>query len=93
MKLYAFDASGRQVGQRVRPSTASVGGASYVGIPQIADESWYPVFFALDGDLKEKVPTYLVVFQYGGKVAAMVDSSVGATLETLDFPEKRTLTP
>ncbi len=91
-KLYAFDRSGYRVAFRGRPSTADVGGRKYVGIPEIADESWHSVFFALDGDLKEKHPTYLVVFQFGGKTTAAVKSSVGATIESLDFPEKGEMT-
>lgn len=92
VKLYVFDETGKQVAFRRGPSSASVGGGSYLGAPQIADESWHPVFFSLDGDLKEKkYPTHLLVFQFGGKTAAMVKSSAGATVESLDFPEKGAL--
>lgn len=90
-KLYAFDAEGKRVGFRNRPSTASVGGGTYVGVPKVANDSWLPVFFALDGDLAEEPPTYVVVFSFGGKTAAAVTSSRGATLESLDFPEKAEL--
>jgi len=93
VKLYAFDASGNLEVTRSRPSTAQVEGTStYVGRPQIADDKWYPVYFALDGDLKDRsYPTFVLVFQYGGKTAASVESSVGATLDKLEFPEKSKL--
>lgn len=91
-RLYAFDDSGRRTAFRQVPSTADIGGRKYVKIPQIADESWHPVFFAMDGDLKAKHPTYLIVFQFGGKTTAAVKSSVGATVESLDFPEKEAMT-
>ncbi len=91
VKLYAFDDQGHQTAFRARPSTASLGGNNYVGLPNIADESWHPVFFALDGDLQVKYPTYLLVFQFGGKTTAMVKSSTGMTIESLDFPEKAEL--
>jgi hypothetical protein len=89
--LYAYDANGKRIGFRERPSTASIGGGTYVGVPKIANDDWHPVFFALDGDLEKEPPTYVVVFQYGGKTTAGVVSSNGATLESLDFPEKSEL--
>jgi hypothetical protein len=89
--LYAYDANGKRVGFRERPSTAEIGGSTYVGVPKIANDDWHPVFFALDGDLTKEPPTYVVVFQYGGKTTAAVVSSNGATLESLDFPEKSQL--
>lgn len=94
VKLYAFDNSGKIVGSRTRPSSAAVKGSrSYVNRPQIADDEWHPVFFALDGDLKGRsFSSYVVVFQFGGKTAAEVKSSTGATIETLEFPEKSQLT-
>ncbi|MCF6314598.1 MAG: hypothetical protein L3J39_19275 [Verrucomicrobiales bacterium] len=52
VKLHAFDASGKLVASRKRPSSTNLkGSSSYVSNPQIADERWHPVFFALDGDL------------------------------------------
>ena len=94
VKLYVFDKSGKLAGSRMEPSSAAVKGSdSYVNLPQIADDEWHPVFFALDGDLKDKsFSSYVVVFQFGGKTAAGVKSSTGATIETLDFPEKSKLT-
>jgi hypothetical protein len=89
--LYAYDANGKRIGFRERPSTASIGGGTYVGVPKIANDDWLPVFFALDGDLEKEPPTYVVVFQYGGKTAAAIVTSNGATLESLDFPEKSEL--
>ncbi|MCB1088329.1 MAG: hypothetical protein KDM63_14870, partial [Verrucomicrobiae bacterium] len=68
------------------------GTSQYVANPKIADDAWHPVVFALDGDLKDKdLPTYVVVFSFDGATTAMVESSVGATLESLDFPEKKNL--
>ena len=87
--LYAYDANGKRIGYRERPSTAEIAVGTYVGVPKIANDDWHPVFFALDGDLEDKdPPTYVVVFQFGGKTTAAVVSSNGATLESLDFPEK-----
>lgn len=94
VKLYVFDATGRQVASRRGPSSAIVeGGTSqYVAIPKIADSSWHPVVFALDRELEGKShPTYVMVFEFGGATTALVESSVGATLEKLDFPEKKNL--
>jgi hypothetical protein len=89
--LYAYDATGKRVGFRERPSTAEITAGTYVGVPKIANDDWHPVFFALDGDLEKEPPTYVVVFQFGGKTTAGVVSSNGATLESLDFPEKSEL--
>jgi len=86
--LYAYDANGKRIGFRERPSTAEITVGTYVGVPKIANDDWHPVFFALDGDLEKEPPTYVVVFQFGGKTTAGVVSSKGATLESLDFPEK-----
>ncbi len=94
VKLYVFDASGRQVASRGGPSSAiAEGGTSqYVANPKIADDSWHPVVFALDRELEDKKhPTYVVVFTFAGATTAYVESSVGATLEKLEFPEKKDL--
>lgn len=94
VKLYVFDKSGKLAGSRMKPSSAAVKGSnSYVNDPRIADDEWHPVFFALDGDLKDKsFSSYVVVFQFGGQTAAEIKSSTGATIGTLDFPEKSELT-
>jgi len=89
--LYAYDADGKRIGFRERPSTAEITVGTYVGVPKIANDDWHPVFFALDGELEKEAPTYVVVFQFGGKTTAGVVSSNGATLESLDFPEKSEL--
>lgn len=89
--LYAYDANGKRIGYRERPSTAEITVGTYVGVPKIANDDWHPVFFALDGDLEKEPPTFVVVFQFGGKTTAAVVSSNGATLESLDFPEKSEL--
>jgi hypothetical protein len=94
VKLYVFDDSGRMVDSRERPSTSEVKDGTYLGRPNIADDQWHPVFFALDGKLKEKkYSTFVLVFEYGGRIGAVVESAVGATLEKLDFPEKTELAP
>lgn len=90
--LHCFDESGRLAASRTRPSSAELDDSKYVREPRIADESWHPVFFALDRELEDKsFPTYVVVFEFGGRTAALVQSSVGATLDSLSFPEKSRL--
>lgn len=93
VKLYAFDPEGRLVVTRNKPSTARIDGdGSYVSNPKIADGSWYPVFFSLDQDLAGKdFPTYVLYFEFRGKAAAAVESSVGATIGSLDFPGRKKL--
>lgn len=86
--LHAYDDTGKRIVTRTRPSTVEIGNETYVGVPKIANNDWVPVFFALDGDLSKEPPTYVLVFEYGGKTTAAATSSKGATLESLDFPEK-----
>ncbi|MEM9283899.1 MAG: hypothetical protein AAGA96_18920 [Verrucomicrobiota bacterium] len=89
VRLHAFNESGTKVVTRRGPSIAKLRSGEYVGNPKVADNRWHEVYFAVDRDLELKnYPTYVVVFEFGGKFAAGVMSSVGATLESLDFPEK-----
>ncbi len=90
VKLHVFDAAGKLVASRKGPSSTNLNGTgSYVSNPQIADERWHPVFFALDGDLDGKdYPTYVITFRFDGKTSALAKSSVGATLANLDYPGK-----
>lgn len=90
VKLHAFDASGKLITSRNKPSSAHIkSSGTYVSNPQIADESWHAVFFALDGNLAEKdYPTYVITFHFDGKTTALVKSSVGASLADLDYPKK-----
>lgn len=94
VKMHVFDESQKLVFTRRRTSSAQIDGSgTYVDEPRIADEDWYPIFFALDRELAGKdYPTYVVVFEFGGKTTAAVESSTNATLESLDFPEKEELT-
>lgn len=39
--------------------------------------------------IKKSLSTFVLVFEYGGRIGAVVESAVGATLEKLDFPKKR----
>jgi hypothetical protein len=90
--MHFFDEAGKLVETRRNPSTTEITSGTYVGRPQIANDGWYPVFFALDGSLKDKrYPTSVLVFRFGGKTAALVESSAGATIESLEFPEKKNL--
>jgi len=93
VKLYAFDGSGNLEATRSRPSSAKLNGTnSYVGRPRIADDRWYPVCFALDGDFEDKeFSTFVMVFEFGGKITAVVESSVNAELTSLEFPDKQRL--
>lgn len=94
VKLHVFDQDGKLVVTRNAPSTARTGAFTYSDRPQIAEERWYPVYFSLDGTLEGKdYPTYVFVFQFGGKTVASVLSSEKATLEKLEFPEKKEIAP
>lgn len=90
VKLYAFDKTGKLAGSRMNPSSAEIDGTgTYVGRPRIANDDWHPVYFALDGTMEGNTyPTYVVVFSFGGKTTAAIQSSNNSVLEALDFPEK-----
>jgi hypothetical protein len=93
VKLYAFDKTGKLAGSRMNPSSAEIDGTGkYVGRPRIANDDWHPVYFALGGQMEgNSYPTYVVVFSFGGKTVASIQSSNGSVLEALDFPEKSQL--
>ena len=94
VKLYAFDKTGKLAGSRMTPSSAEIDGSGkYVGLPRIANDDWHPVYFALDGNMEGNTfPTYVVVFAFGGKTIASIQTSNGSVIEALDFPEKSQLT-
>ena len=91
--MFVFTEEGRVVSHRKKPSSAQIDGtSSYVANPKIADDSWHPVFFALDEELTDKdYPTYVLYFEYRGKATAVVESSNGTTIEELSFPGKKKL--
>jgi len=93
VKLYAFDKTGKLAGSRTTPSSAEISGTGkYVEHPHITNDDWHPVSFALDGTLEGNTyPTYVVVFAFGGKTIASIQSSNGSVIEALDFPEKNKL--
>ncbi|MDF1816968.1 MAG: hypothetical protein P1V20_32505, partial [Verrucomicrobiales bacterium] len=94
VRLHGFDANGIKKATRQRPSSFQIeGSSSYVGRPQIADDNWHPVAFALDDYFSDRYPTYVMVFQFQGKTTAEAVSSTGATITDLDFPEKKDLKP
>ncbi len=90
VKLYAFDKTGKLEASRTGPSSAEIKGTGkYVERPRIANDDWHEVYFALDGNMEGKTyPTYVVVFSFGGKTIASIQSSNGTALGALDFPEK-----
>lgn len=93
VEMFVFTEEGRVVSHRKKPSPAQIDGtSSYVANPKIADDSWHPVFFALDEELTDKdYPTYVLYFEYQGKATAVIESSNGATIEELSFPGKKKL--
>jgi hypothetical protein len=95
VRLYLYDENHKLIGKKGGPQSARYPGSSqYFGRPRIGDDRWYPVVFALDGDLEDKkFKTALVVLQFAGSTIAEVETSNKATIAVLDFPEKAAIKP
>lgn len=90
--VHFFDASGNLIYTRDQASMTHDGGGNYVQNPRFSDDDWLPIYFGLDQELKTMTfSSFVMVFKFGGKVTAEVESSVGASLDDLNFPEKSQL--
>jgi hypothetical protein len=69
-----YDENKRRVAIRQRPSMTNVEGQVYSRIPELSRAgNWYPVFFALDGDLANQQWTYaLIRAQSGSQTSEIV---------------------
>lgn len=90
LKLYLYDRNGTLIYQHDKPTMTSIGNGEYIQVPRIADTGdWYPVYFGIDKDIRKlDWHSAVIVFSMGNASKAASYSNVGATLDTLDFPEK-----
>lgn len=87
---YFFDEAKSLVATHSRPAMAAVGGGTYVSLPNVvAENEWYPVFFAIDAELEKlKWKWAVVVFLADDHAAAEVFGTRGVTVSDFNFPGK-----
>lgn len=93
VKAYFYDQDKRLVETRNKPTMADSGNRVYIEVPVIGRAyQWYPVVFALDGNLASTPWTWsIIVVRSGDQITADIYGPSTATIEDFSFPEKRFL--
>lgn len=90
VSAYFFDEAKNLVETHGQPAMAAIGGGTYSSVPAIvAENEWYPVFFAIDTRLEKlKWKWAVVVFLADDRAAAEVFGPRGVTISDFKFPGK-----